>query len=166
VAILGAVPDMYPPGRLDAVLAASTVILVGVGFGLTRSPSGTSSRSDRRSDRWWTSVCVPRGVVTRDEVTIIVPNSQLISDQVINHSAPSCNLRITIGVGVAYGTDVERVRELLLGVAASVPQVACHAVAEKEHGDTLGRVDHASLTTSPEAHRALFQRLPAPTGPA
>jgi small-conductance mechanosensitive channel len=125
--------------RLDAVLAASTVILVGVGFGLQNIAQNFVSgvillveRPVAKGDfvqigQAFGSV-VDIGlratrVVTRDEVTIIVPNSQLISEQVINHSAPSCNLRITIGVGVAYGTDVERVREVLLGVAASVPQL-------------------------------------------
>jgi small-conductance mechanosensitive channel len=57
-------------------------------------------------------------VVTRDEVTIIVPNSELVTARVINHSVPTTNLRIAVKVGVAYGTDPERVRNLLLTLAA------------------------------------------------
>src|SRR6185295_8729589 len=60
---------------------------------------------------------------TRDEVTIIVPNSELVTAQVINHSQPTRNLRISVQVGVAYGTDTAKVSELLMGVALAEPQV-------------------------------------------
>jgi small-conductance mechanosensitive channel len=125
--------------RLDAVLAASTVVLVGIGFGLQNIAQNFISgiillieRPVAKGDfvqigQAFGSV-VDIGlratrVVTRDEVTIIVPNSQLISEQVVNHSAPSHNLRISIAVGVAYDSDVEQVRQELLAVAASVPEV-------------------------------------------
>jgi potassium efflux system protein len=62
-------------------------------------------------------------VVTRDEVAIIVPNSELITAQVVNHSVPTTNLRITVRVGVAYGSDAARVREVLLGVAQADPEL-------------------------------------------
>src|SRR3984957_10174956 len=56
-------------------------------------------------------------VVTRDEVTIVVPNSALITGQVVNHSRPTMSLRIRVAVGVAYGTDPARVVTALLDVA-------------------------------------------------
>jgi potassium efflux system protein len=65
-------------------------------------------------------------VVTRDQVTIIVPNSELVTTQVINHSIPTPNLRIAISVGVAYGTDTELVRKTLL----AVPVSHAHVLAE------------------------------------
>ena len=33
-------------------------------------------------------------IITRDEVTIIVPNSALVTAEVVNHSRPTTNLRI------------------------------------------------------------------------
>ena len=62
-------------------------------------------------------------IVTRDNVTIIVPNSQFISDEVTNWSHRDPKVRIHIPVGVAYGSDVKLVTELLLQVAKEHPQV-------------------------------------------
>ena len=62
-------------------------------------------------------------VVTRDNVSIIVPNSQFISGEVTNWSHRDPKVRIHIPVGVAYGSDVQLVTELLLKVAKAHPQV-------------------------------------------
>jgi small-conductance mechanosensitive channel len=62
-------------------------------------------------------------VLTRDNVTIIVPNSQLVSEKVINWSHKDPKVRIHIPIGVAYGSDVQLVTELLLKVAKGHPQV-------------------------------------------
>jgi small-conductance mechanosensitive channel len=48
---------------------------------------------------------------------VIIPNSGLISDQVINWTLSDRERRIDIPVGVAYGTDPERVLEILTRVA-------------------------------------------------
>ena len=62
-------------------------------------------------------------VLTRDNVTIIVPNSQFVSDTVTNWSHRDPKVRIHIPVGVAYGSDVPLVTELLLKVAKDHPQI-------------------------------------------
>lgn len=62
-------------------------------------------------------------VISRDGVSIIVPNSELISGPVVNQSAPTGTLRVRIAVGVAYGSDMEAVHETLLEVARSHPAV-------------------------------------------
>jgi potassium efflux system protein len=54
---------------------------------------------------------------------VIVPNSSLLSNQVINWTLSSPLRRVDIPVGVAYGTDPERVIKLLVGVAESCPGV-------------------------------------------
>lgn len=56
-------------------------------------------------------------VQTWDNASIIIPNSELISSQVTNWSFKDMRLRRTITVGVAYGSDTERVRETLLEIA-------------------------------------------------
>ena len=58
-------------------------------------------------------------VITNDNIAIIVPNSDLTSHPVTNwsHGGPSVRLRLPIGV--AYGSDLQRLETLLLGVAAA-----------------------------------------------
>jgi small-conductance mechanosensitive channel len=54
---------------------------------------------------------------TRDDVTIIIPNSQFISEQVVNDSFSAEIIRHTVKIGVAYGSDVEKVRSILIDIA-------------------------------------------------
>ncbi len=78
-------------------------------------------------------------VNTLDNETIIVPNSDLISKEVINWSYQDLTLRLRIPVGVAYGTDVDLVREKLLEVAEELPDVLKEPepyVYFKEFGDS------------------------------
>jgi len=60
---------------------------------------------------------------TVDNITIIVPNSEFISSQVINWSHRDPKVRVHIPVGVAYGSDVPLVIKSLLEVAGNHPQV-------------------------------------------
>src|ERR1700751_2849374 len=58
-------------------------------------------------------------VVTFQGAEVIVPNSNLLSNQVINWTLSSQWRRVDVPVRVAYGTDPERVIGLLAGVAKS-----------------------------------------------
>jgi len=62
-------------------------------------------------------------VVTNDNITIIVPNSNFITNAVTNWSYGDPKVRMRLSVGVAYGTDVEKLREVLLAVASENPNV-------------------------------------------
>ncbi len=62
-------------------------------------------------------------VQTYDNASLIIPNSDLISSQVTNWSFKDKRLRRSIEVGVAYGSDIELVRQILLGVAEKTPKV-------------------------------------------
>lgn len=62
-------------------------------------------------------------ILTNDNVSIIVPNSDFISKQVINWSHSGNVVRVSISVGVAYDSDPEKVQEVLLQVATSEPGV-------------------------------------------
>jgi potassium efflux system protein len=119
--------------RLDTLLAASAVVAVGIGFGLQNIAQNFISglillfeQPVRHGD--FVRVGGTLGtvddiglrathIVTRDEVTIIVPNSALITAEVVNHSRPTTSLRIRVPVGVAYGTDTSLVKRVLLEVA-------------------------------------------------
>lgn len=55
---------------------------------------------------------------TVDQVSIIVPNSHLLENEVVNWSHRNPISRIRIPVGVAYKSDPEQVRNLLLDVGS------------------------------------------------
>jgi len=78
-------------------------------------------------------------VVTNDNITIIVPNSQFITENVINWSHNERRVRFRIPVSVAYGSDARLVERLLLEVAARDPDVLdkpAPAVRLMEFGDS------------------------------
>ena len=57
-------------------------------------------------------------LLTRDDVEITVPNSVMGNAKITNEAGgPSAKHRIRLVVGVAYGTDVDHVREILEGIA-------------------------------------------------
>lgn len=62
-------------------------------------------------------------VVTYQGAEVIVPNSNLLSNQVINWTLSSQWRRVDVRVFVAYGTDPEQLIKLLVGVAESHPGV-------------------------------------------
>jgi small-conductance mechanosensitive channel len=57
-------------------------------------------------------------ILTNDNIAIIVPNSEFISNRVINWSYNDDSVRFRVPVSVAYKSDVLQVKELLLEVAA------------------------------------------------
>ena len=56
-------------------------------------------------------------VETRDNIIIILPNSKLVSENVINWSHNEDYTRFRVNIGVAYGSDVEVVRQVLMETA-------------------------------------------------
>ena len=62
-------------------------------------------------------------VVTRDNISIIIPNSNFVSARVINWSHGDPKVRVGVPVGVVYGSDTDMVRKVLLEVATRHGQV-------------------------------------------
>lgn len=58
-----------------------------------------------------------------DRQEIVVPNKTLITNNILNWTLTSALNRFVISVGVAYGSDTVRARQILLDVAASDPRV-------------------------------------------
>jgi small-conductance mechanosensitive channel len=56
-------------------------------------------------------------VRTRDDVLVTIPNSRLNSATIVNESVPERERRIRIPVGVAYGSDLDHIEDVLLSVA-------------------------------------------------
>jgi small-conductance mechanosensitive channel len=62
-------------------------------------------------------------VRTFDNQVIIVPNSEFIYQRVSNWTANDRIVRLSIPVGVSYDSDLEQVRDVLIEIAKSHPEV-------------------------------------------
>lgn len=63
-------------------------------------------------------------IVTRDHIVMIIPNSKFIEENVINWSTIEDLTRFSVTVGVAYGSDVKKVEEVLLSCADEHPRIS------------------------------------------
>jgi len=66
-----------------------------------------------------------RSIVLRtlDRISIIVPNSRLLADEVVNWTHEGSISRLHLPVGVAYGSDSETVKAVLFEVATNHPEI-------------------------------------------
>lgn len=62
-------------------------------------------------------------VQTYDNATLLIPNSEFVSGTVVNWSFKDLRIRRNIYVGVAYGSDIERVRDTMLEIAKDAQYV-------------------------------------------
>ena len=124
---------------LTTLAAISAVLMVGIGLGLQNITSNFISTLILLFER---PVQVGdfievggvqgriRGIKTRssvvetlDNVSIIVPNSNFITENVTNWSYRDSKVRIHVLVGVSYGSDVNLVEETLLRVGRAHQEV-------------------------------------------
>lgn len=125
--------------NLTSLAVIFTALSVGIGFGLQYIAADIASgfvllfeRPIRVGDRITIgedegdvqSINLRTTIVsTNDRISIIVPNSRLVSQRVINWSYGDPRARISIPVGVAYNSDVELVSETLMLAAEGVENV-------------------------------------------
>ncbi len=62
-------------------------------------------------------------VITREGIEHLIPNENLITGEVINWSYSQNLIRLKVPVGVAYGSDLGKARELMLAAAADTLRV-------------------------------------------
>ncbi len=60
---------------------------------------------------------------TRDNRTVIIPNSVLGKSLVVNHSYPDTQYRIQVNIGIAYGSDLERARQVMIEAVSNAEGV-------------------------------------------
>ena len=124
---------------LTAFAFFSGALGVGIGFGLQRVVSNFISGIILLTDKsikpgdvvqvgevygWITGI---RGryssVVTRDGHEYLIPNEDLITQQVVNWSFTDRKVRLNIPIGVSYKSDIHRAKELVLESAMEVERV-------------------------------------------
>ncbi len=107
-----------------------------------------------------------------DRGEVVVPNKTLITNKFINWTLSAPLNRIVVPVGVAYGSDTEQARKILLEVAADHPNVledpAPMAIFEQFADSTLNLVLRAYLPdrssregTITELHTEIDKRFAA-----
>jgi len=124
---------------IAGLIAVSSALLIGIGIGLQQifndlfsgliilfdrkvrigdfvDINGMVGRVDRIDLR--TSM-----VTTLDNIAVVVPNSKLISDNVINWSSNRGIARFTIDVPAGYDSDIESVRQILIHCATANEEV-------------------------------------------
>jgi len=63
-------------------------------------------------------------IQTRDDIEITIPNSVIATSKIVNESGgPSERERIRVDVDIAYGSDLDRAKEILLNIAKSSDKV-------------------------------------------
>lgn len=125
--------------RLSVVLLGSAGLLVGIGLGLQSTfndllsgiillVEGNVEIGDVVVINGMVGVVQRIGlrtskVKTRDMVSIIVPNSHLVGDQVTNWSHNESPARFEIDFGVSYNSDIDQVEKVALKCVELHPDV-------------------------------------------
>lgn len=126
--------------KVTVLIAGSAALLVGIGLGLQQTfndiISGIillSERSIKINDILEIDEDVVKiqkiGLRTskglnRDEISIIIPNSLITTNKVINWSHQAKKTRFRINVGVAYGSNVDLVLQVLEQSALEHPDIS------------------------------------------
>ncbi len=77
------------------------------------APKGTSSWGDvidigLRATR----------IKTTDNIVVVIPNNEVMKRDIVNYTAMSAMIRVRIDIGVAYDTDIDKAKQVILDVAA------------------------------------------------
>ncbi|GAB5400489.1 MAG: hypothetical protein Aureis2KO_20740 [Aureisphaera sp.] len=116
--------------NVTPVLAASAALLVGVGLALQEIFQdiiggilimidksllvGDIIEVEGRVGRVFDIKLRTTRALTRDDKVIVIPNHKFISDSILNFTQNHKTTREFVAVGVAYGSDTKKVKELLL----------------------------------------------------
>ncbi|MFT4646177.1 MAG: small-conductance mechanosensitive channel [Planctomycetota bacterium] len=125
--------------KVSALLTGSAALLVGIGLGLQQTFNDFISgiillfegktkihdiiEVDGKVLRLQNIGLRTTGCIDRDGISVIIPNSKIVTKQVINWSYINKTIRFNIEVNVAYGSDVEKVIGILEACASEHKEV-------------------------------------------
>jgi small-conductance mechanosensitive channel len=128
--------------NLTAILAASTALLIGVGLALQTFFQdiisgvfilldqsvhvGDIIELDGKVGRVEEIKLRTTRAVTFDNKVLIIPNHLYLTNSLYNWTQNGTETRENVRVGVAYGSDTELVKKILIEVALSHPKVYQH----------------------------------------
>ena len=102
-------------------------------------------------------------LLTRDDVEITIPNAIMGNTRIINESGgPHEKFRIRASVGVAYGSDIDQVKGILMDIAISEPHVCTEPeprVRFKAFGASSLNVDLLCWVNNPEERGRVLDAL-------
>jgi len=97
-------------------------------------------------------------ISTNDNLAVIVPNSELVRNRFVNYSYGSPEVRIAVPVGVAYGSDIDKVKMALIQAGRSVEEALRDPppqVRLKEFGDSAINFDLLIWIREPHNHQQI-----------
>jgi len=191
VLVLGVLVALQTAGlNLSSLTVLAGALGVGIGFGLQNIVQNFVSglilmgeRSIQIGDRVEVGGTLGRvthigaratSIQTNDNISIIMPNSEFVSNRVVNWSLQGDQrVRLRLPVGVSYGSDPRQVEKLLVEVAAGnehvlkdpAPQLVFREFGESSLNFEL-RVWTADMTYRPgvlksELYFAIWDKLKA-----
>jgi len=140
----------------SVLLASLAALLVGVGLGIQQLFSDISSgfillfeRNLKINDNiqledGTIGMVIDIGlrtskILTRDNIIMIIPNSKFVNDRIINLNIDDIKTRFHVEVGVAYGSDVKLVTNVLLECVRNISGIVSSpnpSVQFKRFGDS------------------------------
>lgn len=125
--------------KITVLLAGSTALLVGIGLGLQDFFRDMVAGFIILFERVVTAGDIVEitgtvgqvkevglrttSLITREDMVIIVPNTKLTTEQVVNWSQNKKVTRFRVDVGVAYGSNTQLVKQILIDCAKNHPDV-------------------------------------------
>jgi small-conductance mechanosensitive channel len=126
--------------KVSVLLAGSAALMVGLGLGLQSTFNdivsgiillfegstkvGDILEIDKEVIQIQTIGLRTSKGLNRNDIVIIIPNSMITTSKVINWSHQSTKTRFSVEVGIAYGSDVDLVVELLKESVMEHPQIS------------------------------------------
>lgn len=92
-------------------------------------------------------------IVNFDRQEVMVPNRNLITNEVINWTRSDTINRVVVAIGVAYGSDMDKVTELLMNIAreqSKVLRIPAPSVYFMQHGESSLDLELRVFVASPD----------------
>jgi len=62
-------------------------------------------------------------VLSFEQKVIVIPNAEIAKSEIINHSVPDHKIKVKHGVGVAYGSDMHKVKAIIQTILRAHPEI-------------------------------------------